>query len=230
METRRERLLAAFAITFAPCTARTIVILGLVAAFVGTEWALALYAIDILIIFVLGRIALKVVPGKSTGLIMEIHSFKIPNLSVVSKQTWTRTKSIIYMVFPIYIAGSALVQALYAFGVLTPVSTVMSPLTVWWLGLPTIAGILLILGAVRKEFILLALVAIYGSTNLILFLTPAQLITLALVGMLYIPCVSTIAILVKEFGWKAATTISLANFASAIFAGGLIFRLLTFVL
>ena len=42
METKRERLLAAFAITFATCAARTILILGLVAAFVGAGWALAL--------------------------------------------------------------------------------------------------------------------------------------------------------------------------------------------
>ncbi len=170
METKRERLLAAFAITFAPCAARTILILGLVAAFVGAGWALALYAIDIALIFALGRLALKVVPGQSTGLIMEIHSFKIPSLSVVSKQTWARTKSLIYMVFPTYIAGSALVQILYAVGVLKPLSDALSPLTVAWLGLPAKTGILLILGIVRKEFILLASVAVFGSTNLALSL------------------------------------------------------------
>jgi len=229
METKRERLLATFAITFAPCTARTIVILGLVAVFVSPWWAFALYLIDIVIMFVLGRIALKVAPGKPTGLIMEMHPFKVPSLSVVSRQTWARTKSLMYIVFPIYIVGSALVQVLYATGVLEPVSNAMSFLTVWWLGLPAIAGVLLILGTVRKEFILLALVAIYGTTNLTAFLTPIQLITLALVGMLYIPCVATIAILIKEFGWKTATTISIANFASAVFAGGVVFRLLTFV-
>lgn len=230
METKRERLLAAFAITFAPCAARTILILGLVAAFVGSAWALALYAIDIAIIFALGRIALKVVPGQSTGLIMEMHSFKIPSLSVVEKQTWARTKSLIYLVFPTYIAGSALVQILYAVGVLRPLSDALSPLTVAWLGLPAIAGILLILGVVRKEFILLASVAVFGSTNLALFLTPVQLITLALIGMLYLPCLSTIAVLTKEFGWKTAATISIANFATAMIAGGVVSRLLSFVL
>jgi ferrous iron transport protein B len=226
METRRERLLAAFAITFAPCAARTIVIFGLVGVFLGVQWALALYAVDLLIIFVLGRIALKVVPGKSTGLIMEMHSFKIPSLSVVGKQTWTRTKSIIYMVFPIYIIGSALVQVLYAFNVLAPISDALSPLTVWWLGLPVVTGILLMLGIVRKEFILLGAVAIFGSTNLGLFLSPLQLITLALVAMLYLPCVSTFVILGKDFGWKAAVTISLANIFAAILIGGVAFRLL----
>jgi ferrous iron transport protein B len=230
METRRERLLAAFAITFAPCAARTIVVLSLVGAFLGPIWALSLYAVDIAIIFVLGRIAVKAVPGQSTGLIMEIHSFKTPSLSVVTKQTWARTKSIIYMVFPIYIIGSAAVQALYALDILTPISNAMSPLTVSWLGLPVVTGILLILGIVRKEFIILGAVAIFGSTNLALFFTPVQLLTLALVSLLYIPCLATIAILAKEFGWKAATVISLANIASAILIGGLAFRLLSLFL
>jgi ferrous iron transport protein B len=73
-----------------------------------------------------------------------------------------------------------------------------------WLGLPAIAGILLILGFIRKEFTLLAAVAIsvatVGSANLTLLFTPAQLITIALVNLLYIPCLSTVAILVKDYG------------------------------
>ena len=227
METRRERLLAAFAITFAPCSARTIVLFGMVGLFVGIQWALLLYVVDVAIIFGLGRIAMKVVPGKSTGLIMEMSSFKMPSLKVVLKQTWARTKSIIYIVFPIYIVGSALLQALYVYNVLTPISNAFSPLTVWWLGLPAAAGVLLILGTVRKEFVLLGAVAIFGTTNLALYFSPVQLVVMALVAMLYIPCVSTVAILGKEFGWKAATVISLANIAAALLIGGLAFRLLT---
>jgi ferrous iron transport protein B len=230
METRREKILAAFAITFIPCTAVTIVILGLVGAFLGIQWALALYAVNIAVIFLLGRIAVKVVPGKSTGLIMEMHSLKIPSLKVVAKQTWARTKSLIYIVFPIYIAASALIQVLYASGVLMPISEAMSPLTVGWLGLPVLAGILLILGIVRKEFIIVGAVAILGTTDLALFFSPVQLLTLALVGMLYIPCVATIGILVKEFGWKSAGTITVANILAAILIGGLAFRVLTLFL
>ncbi|MFA7398129.1 MAG: ferrous iron transport protein B, partial [Candidatus Bathyarchaeia archaeon] len=154
METRRERLLAAFAITFAPCSARTIILFGMVGLFVGIHWALLLYIVDIIVIFAMGRIAMKAVPGKSTGLIMEMSSFKWPSFKVVTKQTWARTKSIIYVVFPIYIVGSALIQILYALDLLTPISNVMTPLTEWWLGLPAFAGILLILGTVRKELIM----------------------------------------------------------------------------
>ena len=161
---------------------------------------------------------------------MEMSSFKRPSLKVVLKQTWTRTKSIIYVVFPIYIIGSALIQALYVYHVLTPISNALSPLTVAWLGLPVAAGILLILGVVRKELIVLGAVAIFGTTNLALFFSPIQFVVIALVAMLYIPCVSTMAILGKEFGWKAATSITLANIAAAVLIGGLAFRLLTLFL
>lgn len=230
METRREKLLAAFAITFAPCTARTLVIFGMVGAFLGVQWALALYVVNVIIIFLLGRIATKAVPGQSTGLIMEMHSFKVPSLKVITKQTWARTKSIIYMVFPIYIIGSAAVQVLYALNVLEPISNALSPLTVGWLGLPVAAGILLILGTVRKEFVLVGAVAILGTTNLMIQpggFTAVQLVVMALVAMLYLPCLSTIAVLGKEFGWKAALTISAANIASALLIGGLAYRILT---
>src|SRR3990172_158645 len=216
METKRERLLATFAITFAPCAARTIVILGFVAAFVNPMWALALYAFDIALIFIMGRIALRVVPGNSTGLIMEMHSFKVPSLSVVVKQTWIRTKSLIYLVFPLYIIGSAGIQVLYAVGVLQYLSNAFSPVTVVWLGLPVIAGVLLILGLIRKELTLLGAVAIFGSTNLSLFFTPVQLITLALTSIIFIPCISTVTVIAKDYGWKAAAIIVIANFATAI--------------
>jgi ferrous iron transport protein B len=227
METRREQLLAAFAITFAPCSARTLVLFSMVGLFVGIHWALLLYVVDVAIIFALGKIAMKVVPGKSTGLIMEMSSFRMPSAKVVLKQTWTRTKSIIYIVFPIYMVGSALVQTLYVLNVLTPISDALSPLTVMWLGLPAAAGVLLILGTIRKEFVIVGAVALLGTSNLLVGFSPMQLVVMALVAMLYIPCISTMAIMGKQFGWKATAVITAANIAVALLVGGLAFRLLS---
>ena len=229
LETRRERLLAAFAITFAPCSARTIIILSLVAIFVSIWWALALYVLDIIIIFIMGKLALKAMPGESTGLIMEMHSLRLPATSTILKQTWNRTKSLIYLVFPVFIIGSALIQVLYVLGVLEPISNFMAPLTVGWLLLPSFAGILLIVGVVRKEFVLLTLVSFVG-TDLSMALTPVQFIVLALIGMLYIPCLGTITILIREFGLKAASIISAANLITAFIVGGIVAHLLSFIL
>ncbi|MFA5160384.1 MAG: ferrous iron transport protein B, partial [Candidatus Omnitrophota bacterium] len=133
METPKQKTLAAFLVTLVPCTARTVVILGLVAAFVNIWWALALYAFDILLIIVVGRIAFKAVPGESVGLIMEMPDYHVPSVSVVLKQTWTRTKSLIWIVFPAYIIGSAIIQGFYAAGWLNPVNALLSPITVLWL-------------------------------------------------------------------------------------------------
>ncbi len=229
LETRRERLLAAFAITFAPCAARTIIILSLVAIFVSIWWALALYVLDLVIIFIMGKLALKAMPGESTSLIMEMHSLRLPTASMVFKQTWNRTKSLIYLVFPIFIIGGAIIQVLYVLGVLNFIGNLLTPLTVGWLGLPAFAGVLLLLGIVRKEFILLTLVSFVG-TDLSLALTSQQFIVLAIVGMLYIPCLSTIGILLREFGVKASSVITTANLFTAFIVGGIFAHLLPFIL
>lgn len=224
MGTRRERLLTSFAITFAPCPARTIVILGLVAAFLGIWWALAIYVVNLIIMFGMVKLASKAVPGDLTGMIMEMHSFKMPSLSIAGKQTWARTKSLIYMVFPIYIISSAVVQGAYALGWLGPVNNAISFLTVGILGLPVVAGTFLIFGAARKELTLLIAVVIFG-TNLAAHLTSTQLVVLALVATIY-PCIATIGALTKEFGWKSAWAIIGASFATTIVIGGIAARIL----
>lgn len=228
MSSRRERLLTAFAITFAPCPARVVVILGLVAAFLGIWWALGIYLVNLIVMFGMVKLASKTLPGDLTGMIMEMHSFKMPSLSVMSTQTWARTKSLIYMVFPIYMISSAAVQGAYALGWLNPVNQVLSPLTVGVLGLPVIAGTFLLFGAARKELVLLMAVAVFG-TNLALHLTSPQLIVLALVATIY-PCMATIGVLTKEFGWKAAWAIIGASLGVTLLLGGIANKILTVVL
>ena len=67
IESPKQKFLAAFLVTLVPCSARTIVILGVVAAFVNIWWALALYLFDFILIVILGRIAFRVLPGESVG-------------------------------------------------------------------------------------------------------------------------------------------------------------------
>jgi len=228
MESPKQKLLAAFLVTLVPCTARTVVILGLVAAFVNIWWALALYAFDILLIIVAGRLAFKVMPGESVGLIMEMPDYHVPSLTVVLKQTWARTKSLVWLVFPAYIVGSALIQAFYWAGWLTPVNAALAPITTLWLGLPAIVGITLIFGIVRKEMTILTLAVLMGTTNFAAVLTPVQLIVLALVTMIYIPCISVILALASEFGWKKSLAITAVEVVMAVVIGGIAFRVLSF--
>ena len=229
METQRERLLAAFVVTLVPCAAVTVIILGLVGNFLGIHWALALYLVDFLIIFVLGRLVFKVVPGEPTALIMEMHDYRWPHMKTILKETWFRVAEFIKIAFPLIIVGSFALKLAEVSGVLGPIAEVLSPVTVVWLGLPAITGITLIFGVLRKELALVMLGALLGTTNFALVLTPVQMVVFTLVAMLYIPCIATIAALVKEFGWKKSLFITVFEIAFAILVGGIAFRLLTLV-
>jgi ferrous iron transport protein B len=232
METERERLLATFVVTLVPCAATSVIILGLVGAYVGFQWALLLYVVDLIIIFVLGRLAFKMLPGEPTGLIMEMHDYRTPHLETIAKETWFRLKEFIKMAFPLIIAGSFIIKLIEVLGLLKPIAYVLNPITVVWLGLPAITGITLIFGVLRKELTLLMLLTLFkaefGTTDFanVPGFGPREMIVFTLVTMLYIPCISTIAALVKEQGWKRALFITIFEIAFAIVVGGIAYRLL----
>ncbi|MFA5364488.1 MAG: ferrous iron transport protein B [Candidatus Bathyarchaeia archaeon] len=227
METARERLLTAFVVTLVPCAATSVIILGLVGNFVGIQWALGLYVFNLVIIFVLGRIAFKVLPGEPTELIMEMSDYRAPHLSTVLKQTWFRLREFIVMAFPLIIVGSFIIKIAELANLLNPIADLSSPLTVVWLGLPAVTGIALIFGVLRKELTLIMLATLFGTTNFASVMSNVQMVTFTLVVMLYIPCVATIAALVKEFGLKKSLTITVCEILLALLVGGLAFRVLS---
>ena len=226
METERERLICAFVATMVPCAARSVVIMGLVAAYVGFEWAFSLYVIDFILIFILGRIAYKIAPDEPVGLIMEIPGYRLPSLKTTVQRTWFRLKGFIYEAFPIMVAGNLVIQIAAVLGLLTIVGRLMNPVTSGWLGLPQASGVVLIFGVLRKELTLILLASLMGSNDFSSFLTPLQMFVFAFVVMVYVPCLSTIAALVKEFSLREAAIISLSEIAVAVILGGLIFRVL----
>jgi ferrous iron transport protein B len=224
METERERLICAFVASLVPCAARSIVIMGLVAEYVGFRWALALYAIDFVLIFILGRIAFKAVPGEPVGLIMEMPKYRMPSLGTTVNRSWFKLRAFVYEAFPLMVVGNMVIILADMVGLLTHVQGLMSPVVVGWLGLPAAAGVVLIFGVLRKELTLILLATLMGTGNFAAILTPVQMFVFAFVVMVYIPCVSTIAVLVKEFGYRNATIITVTEIVLAIVLGGVIYR------
>jgi ferrous iron transport protein B len=226
METHRERLIAIFVTTLVPCAAVTAVILGLVARFVSIWWAVGLYVTDFAIILILGRIAFRVLPGEPTGLIMEIPTMRIPQFRTTLRQAWFRMRDFVYIAFPIIIVSTVVIKLIEFFGILEPINSVMSPVTVLWLGLPAVTGIAFIFGILRKELTLVMLAALLGTTSFANVLTPVQMLVFAFVTMLYIPCAATIAALVKETGWRRSAFITVFEILFAIIMGGVFLRVL----
>jgi len=230
METSRERFITGFLTTLVPCSAVTVVIMGLVGKFVGISWVFGLYIFSILIIFGLGKLAIRVLPGKPTELIMEMPDYKVPDFRTISLETWSRLKEFLYIAGPLVIILGIIIEGVYLAGWLPVIASFLSPITVKWLGLPAITGILLIFGILRKELILVMLGVLLGTMNFAQVLSSTQMITLTLVSMLYIPCVATIAALWREFGWKKTMGITVFEILFAMVIAGLGFRLLSVII
>ncbi len=234
LTTMRERTIASTLITLIPCSARTAVILGAVSLFVGWKPAVAIYIIVLAIVFFVGVGLNRVMPGSSSGLVMEMFPFRAPLISNILKKTWYRFRDFVFVAFPIVLVGSLLLGALYETGYLWKLSAPLSPVVEGWLGLPAVAGLTLIFAVLRKELALQLLVTLAvvkyggGASNLLLFMSPAQLFVYALVNTIYIPCVATIAVLGRELGWRRALGIMAFTIILAVIIGGIAFRFIEY--
>jgi len=224
METEREKKISIALTSLVPCAAAMTVVMGLVGRYLGLGWVLVLFAINFSVILLVGRILNKVMPGKCTELIMEMHEYRVPNFNVIFKQTWMRTKGFIFKALPIIIGLGILLELLLIFNILEPINFILSPITVFWLGLPAVTGLFLLYGILRKELtlVLLSLFAANLGLTIVELLTPIQMIVFSLVTMLYVPCFATIVIIAKNSSWKYALQITFLEISLAILIGGIV--------
>ena len=220
----RERFQTAFLATLIPCAARSVIILGLVGAYMGWQWALTVYLFNIGVVMALGKITSKVLPSEPTSFIMEMPSYKLPQAGPVLKRSFARLKAYAYEAFPIIVAMSLIISLIEAGGLAGTVENMLAPITAGWLGLPAVIGIALIFGILRKELAIISLAGLLGTSDFGAALSPLQMLVFTLVMVFYIPCSATIATLAREFGWKRATAITVFEIVFAIALGGIAVR------
>ena len=233
LATLRERILASTLVCLMPCSARTAVIAGAVAKYVGWEAALGIYLLVAGLGFGSGVWLNRILPGRSTGLVMEMFPFRTPSVRTMLKQTWYRFKGFVWVATPVVLAGSFVLGVIYETGLVWVFTAPLRPVVEGWLGLPAVAGLTLIFAVLRKELALQLLLTLAiaqygaGASDLSQFMDGAQIFTYALVNTLYIPCIATVAVLARELGWRRALLISGFTIALALLAGGIAHRLIT---
>jgi ferrous iron transport protein B len=222
----RERIIASTLVVLTPCSARTAVILGAVSLTAGWKPALAIYAVTFAVALLTGIGMHHMLPGRGTGLVMEMFPFRRPGLLPILKKTWYRFHAFVVVATPIVLGGSIVLGGLYETGLLWKLAVPLRPIMEGWLGIPAVAGLTLIVAILRKELALQLLVTLamvqYGpqAKNLLSFMRPDQIVVYALVNTLYVPCVATIAILGRELGWRRAFLISGFTVILALAVGG----------
>lgn len=203
LETVRERIIATVLLSLAiPCSAQLGVIIALLSQAPG---ALAVWGVCLLLLFfVVGLLAARVLPGEAPMFYMEIPPMRLPQLSNVLTKTYTRMQWYFMEILPLFVLASVLLWLGKITGFFEKMISAMTPVMTS-IGLPKEAAVAFIFGFFRRD---------YGAAGLYDLQTnglmDARQLTVAAVTLtLFIPCVAQFLIMKKERGWKVATYIGL---------------------
>ncbi|MGZ8156561.1 MAG: FeoB small GTPase domain-containing protein [Burkholderiales bacterium] len=198
-----ERTLASLLVTFVPCSARSAIVLALAGKYLGLWGVVAVFGTAFVAIAAIGRL-LRGRASDTPGHIQEIPSYALPRLKPLLAETWLRTRDILTVVTPLLIGGSVVLALLHHFGADDAINMALSPITHWWLGLPAVLGVPLLFGVLRKELSLVMIFQALGTIDVGRSLDTTQLVTFLLFLTLYVPCISTFAVMLKTIGRRQA--------------------------
>jgi ferrous iron transport protein B len=222
LATRRERIIAAVLVTMIPCSARTVVISGIVASFIGLAAAFSVYGIVFLLVLVTGIVLSRITPGQQFGMILEMSQLRMPQPKMVVKKAWMRLSEFLFIAMPLLLVSSVFLGIFEYYGLVSLFQDQITPYSEAVLGLPGFAATALLFGILRKEMAFETLAVLAGTADLGSVMTSVQLYIFAVVCVLFIPCISTIAVLIKEIGRKWAILISLYTVLLGIVVGALL--------
>lgn len=215
---RRERFIATALMAIAvPCSAQIAVIAALMARVSG--WYAALYFALLLGVFVgIGTALQRLTPGTSTDLLIDLPPLRVPRPSNVVRKSAVKVWYFMREVSLFFVAGALLVSLLDVTGALEWIQRVASPLTVGWLHLPAEAATAFVMGFVRRDF---------GAAGFFTMeLSPVQLLVGMVTITLFVPCIASVMVIVKERGWRYMAGLLASSVGVAFLVGGLLTRAL----
>lgn len=215
---KRERIIATVLLGITiPCSAQLGVIAGLIAP-LGLNYLLIYVSTILLVFIILGTALNRLLPGESTHLLIDLPPLRMPRAKNVLAKTYTKSKSFMREAAPLFVLAAVVITVLEFTGALAWLQEVLSPLTSGWLGLPKEATTAFIMGIMRRDF---GAAGLYG-----LAMTPQQTLVGLVTITLFVPCIASIMVMVKERGWKDGTYIWAGSLVTAFLVGGILARLL----
>jgi ferrous iron transport protein B len=212
----RERLITTFLLALAiPCSAQLGVVLGLLGG-VGFSAVLTWSGAIVGVLLLTGWLAARLIPGRRIPLVTELPPMRLPIAGNVLKKTGGRLKWYLIEVIPLFLLGAFLMFLLDRAGILPAIVNAGEPLVSGWLGLPKEASAAFVMGFLRRDF---------GATGLFAMaaaLSPVQ----AVVGMvtitLFVPCIASLLMIVREQGLRIAAAVLAIVVPFAFLVGGLL--------
>ncbi len=222
MSNKRDRILVTLLLALAvPCSAQLGVVMGLLAGitFTGT---LVWLGVILLVMFFIGWLAARLMPGERQPLVVELPPLRLPVISNVLIKTAARLEWYVKEALPLFIIGTLFLFTLDQTHLLPKMIHAVEPLVVNWLGLPAEAATAFLLGLLRRDFAATGLFVMSSNGQL----SPLQVVVSITTITLFIPCIASMFMMIKERGWKQATAMIVFIFPFSVLVGGLLQRLL----
>lgn len=194
LETRRERIIAlALILVLVPCISQTAMILSILSPH-GLKYMLMVFGALLANGIIVGTILNTLMKGETPELFMEIPSWQIPHLRLLLRKLWIRMKEYLSDALPLILVGVLFVDLMQVSGVTNWITKISKYPIEHILGLPGDVTPLLILGFLRKD----VSIALLEPFNL----TPNMLVVACVFMAMYLPCLATCFVMLRESGWK----------------------------
>ena len=196
-----------------PCSAQLAVITVLLSG-AGLKPLLIFVFVIATVLITLSTILNKLLPGESTPLLIDLPIMGFPKLKNVLKKTYYRSWGFMKEASFWFFVGAFAVGIFEITGILNIWQDLLAPLTTSWLKLPKEAANAFVMGMVRRDF---------GAAGLFdLNLTSMQITVAIITITLFVPCIASFVVMLKERGLKEGLTVWAGTWITAFFIGGLV--------
>jgi len=192
LESAKQRYLAATLMTMAiPCASQSAMIFGILAPY-GLRYIFIVYATLFLSFVITGYLLHRFIGGESPEIFLEIPPYRMPNLQALLKKTFIRVREFLKEAVPYIGLGMIIMNFFYLTGLMHLIGEELKPVVSGLLGLPSDAATALIIGFLRKD----VGIGMFAPLDM----TPVQYVIAAVVLAMYMPCVATFMVMLKELG------------------------------
>lgn len=225
LETRKERMIILVLLSLAvPCSAQLGIILAMLSA-ISYKATIIWFCCILVSILGIGKLLAYFIKGEPNNLIIELPNIRIPSFLNIFSKIKMRLEWYLKEIVPLFVIATAFLFFIDKIHLLEKIEKLLSPVIVYFLGLPIETTSTFIMGFLRRD---------YGASGIYVMaqnglLTNTQVLITAVVITLFIPCLAQSLIVIKEYGVKIAAIVFAAVTAYAVLFGGLLKFLLKFV-
>jgi len=212
--TEREKSIVTAILQFViPCSAQLAVIAALLTG-AGPEAILLYIGVIGTVLIILSTALNKMLPGESSPLLIDLPMIRFPRMNNVFKKTFYRSLGFMKEASFWFFVGALAVGIMEITGLLQIWQNLLSPFTVHWLKLPKEASYAFVMGMIRRDF---------GAAGLFhMSLTVMQKTVAIITITLFVPCIASFVVMLKERGWKEGLLIWVGTWVTAFFIGGIV--------